>query len=93
MKEINKSQLKQCNFIKSPEAISQGEQREGNRSLHLNMLLSHKRKSKVRIIFNTAEGYREISTSIWGTTEKLILLNEGSSIPVESVTSIKMEDI
>jgi hypothetical protein len=90
-KEINRTQLKQCNFIKSPFSFKNSEQREINRHLHLNMLLSSKDKGKVRIVFNTADGYREISTSIWGTTKKLILLNEGAAIPVESVTSIRLE--
>jgi hypothetical protein len=90
-KEINKTQLKQCNFIKSPLCLNENEQRHSNRDLHLNMLLSNKGKSKVRIVFNTADGYREISTSVWGKTEKLILLNEGSAIPVESVSSIRLE--
>ena len=43
---------------------------------------------KVRIIFNSQEGVKEVHTTIWATAEKYVLLKKGVFIPIEQIIDV-----
>lgn len=88
---IEKEQLKTCAFAKPNERFTDYEVRERNRSLYLAMLMGNNFSSGARIVFNTAEGYKEVLSTIWATTERYILLKGGNVIPLEAITTIELE--
>lgn len=90
IRKIEKDQLKGCAF-KKPADHDDYELNERNKRLYLAMLMGNNYDSKVRIIFNTIEGYREIFTTVWATTEKFILLKGGSYIPLEAIAKVELE--
>jgi len=55
------------------------------------MLMGNNFHSKVKIIFNTLEGYKEVFTTVWATTEKFILLKGGLFIPIDSIAHVEIE--
>lgn len=91
VKTIEKEQLKYCAFRKPVYKHSDFEIRERNRRLYLAMLMGNNFHSKVKIIFNTLEGYKEVLTTVWATTEKFILLKGGLFIPIESIAHVEIE--
>lgn len=91
IRKVDKDQLKECAFEKPVVAHSDYELAERNRRLYLAMLMGNNFESKVKIVFNTAEGYCEIQTVIWATTEKYVLLKGGSCIPLEAISKVEMD--
>ncbi len=83
--------MKECQFRKPVYHFTDYELRERNRRLYLAMLMGNNFHSKVRVIFNTVEGYKEIFTTIWATTEKFILLKGGTFIPLEAIAYVELD--
>lgn len=52
------------------------------------MLLGNIYKGKVKIIFGDLEGIKQVETTIWGVTERRILLKRGIQIPLHRVYKI-----
>jgi hypothetical protein len=89
---IEKERLKQCTFRKPNYRYTDFEIRERNQRLYLAMLLGNNYSSEARIVFNTLEGYKQILSTIWATTEKFILLKGGNTIPLEAIAEVELED-
>lgn len=83
--------MKECQFRKPVYHFTDYELRERNRRLYLAMLMGNNFHSKVRVIFNTVEGYKEVFTTIWATTEKFILLKGGNFIPLEAIAHVELD--
>ncbi len=92
-KKIEKEQLRECAFRKPSERSTEHEMRERNRRLYLAMLMGNNFESKAKIVFNTLEGYKEVFTTVWATTEKFILLKGGIHIPIEAIAHVEVEHI
>lgn len=92
VKRIEKEQLKDCAFAKPVYHFTDFELRERNRRIYLAMLMGNNFQSKVKIVFNTLEGYKEIFTTVWATTEKFILLSGGTPIPLEAIAYVEMDN-
>ena len=91
IQKISREQLKECAFVKPVYNNTEYELRERNRRLYLAMLMGNNFESKVKIVFNTLEGYCEIFTTVWATTEKFILLKGGNYIPLEAIAHVELE--
>ncbi|MCX6199374.1 MAG: hypothetical protein NTY88_09160 [Bacteroidetes bacterium] len=91
--KIEKEQLKECAFRKPINRSTEHELRERNRRLYLAMLMGNNFESKAKIIFNTLEGYKEVFTTVWATTEKFILLKGGTHIPIEAIAHVELENV
>jgi len=90
-KIISKAELSEVRFKNTPGHFSTEELRASQSKLHLSILLPDYAESIVKIVFNTVDGYKEVKTSIWGATEKYILLTGGNFIPVEAVASVSLD--
>lgn len=91
VKKIEKEQLRDCAFRKPVYHFTDYELRERNRRLYLAMLMGNNFQSKVKIVFNTLEGYREVFSTVWATTEQFILLKGGTHIPLEAIAYVDIE--
>ena len=92
IQKIEKEQLKECAFKKPAYESSEHDLSERNKNLYLAMLMGNNYESKVKIVFNTLDGYREILTTVWATTEKFILLKGGSHIPLEAIALVELDN-
>jgi hypothetical protein len=52
------------------------------------LLLGNNFKNKVKIIFEDKEGPKELQTTIWGVTDKRVILKEGHVIPIHRIHKI-----
>lgn len=91
IQKIEKEQLKECSFRKTVYQPTDHDLRERNRRLYLAMLMGNNFQSKVKIVFNTLEGYKEVFTTVWATTEKFILLKGGNFIPIEAISHVELD--
>ncbi len=88
---IEKERLGHCTFKKPYQRFTDFEIRERNQRLFLAMLLGNNYRSQAKITFNTLEGYKEIFSTIWATTEKFILLKGGTVIPLEAISDVELQ--
>ena len=51
--------------------------------------LGNEFKSKATITFNTSEGHKKVSTTVWSVTEKYIQLKNNIHIPIKAVVDIQ----
>ena len=91
IKKVSVAQLRFVTFCNSVGGFTNNEQRENNRNLQLSILMANQAGSNIKIVFNTVNGYCELSAAIWGTTEKHILVKGGSFIPVEAVAYVYLD--
>lgn len=89
-KRIRPEELSQCIFQKPPRLFTEYETSKRNQHLYLAMLLGNHRHHEMRIIFNTIDGYREVSSQVWATTEKSVLLQGGVAIPEEAIVAVEL---
>jgi uncharacterized protein (UPF0248 family) len=52
--------------------------------------LGNTEHAKVRILFQDADGLKQIETTIWGSTDKRIILKSGMVIPIHRIQEVKI---
>lgn len=45
---------------------------------------------KIKIIFEDTEGVKQVETTIWGVTDKRIILKQGVVIPIHRIHEVKI---
>jgi uncharacterized protein (UPF0248 family) len=53
------------------------------------MLLGNNHKHKVKIVFEDDECVKEVETTVWGFTDKRVLLKRGLVIPIHRIHEIR----
>ncbi len=91
IRKIQRYELKNCTFSKMRDKLSGNQLSLQNRHAHLSMLLKEGDESQVKIVFNTSDGYREVISSIWGSTEKYLFLHGGDFVPLDSVAEVTLK--
>jgi len=81
--------LRNVVFQNSAGCFTDGEVRNQNQKLHFSILLANQSGAEIKIVFNTTLGYRELNAAVWGATEKFILLQGGTFLPLECVAYIE----
>ena len=86
---IEKENVSQLTFPKSDVIFSEVKQEERERRIVRAMKLGNNKKHKVKIIFEDLEGLKRVETTVWGVTEKNIILKQGTLIPIPRIHEIK----
>ena len=71
--------------LNSEEAIK-ARKEELNKAMKLGNL----EHGKIRIVFEDTEGMKQVETTIWGVTDKRIILKQGLVIPIHRIHEIKI---
>jgi hypothetical protein len=87
---IEKEQIPKLHFSNSKPQVKPIEQRRIKNLLYMGMLLGNSYRQKVKIIFEVQEGTQQVETTIWATTENNVVLKGGTSIPISSITDLKL---
>lgn len=45
--------------------------------------------NKIKIIFEDAEGLKQVETTVWGVTDSLVILKQGIMIPIRRIYEIR----
>ena len=85
---INKENIATLLFPKEDVLLTFEEKKERLQKIERAMHLGNN-KIKVQIIFQDSEGKKVVDTSIWGITEKNIILKGTTIIPIRSIYEIK----
>ena len=52
--------------------------------------LGNAEKGKTKIVFEDSEGMKQVETTIWGVTDKRIILKQGVVIPIHRIHEVKL---
>ena len=86
---VEKENVSQMSFPKSDVLLSENKQNERKSRVVRAMKLGNNKKFKVKIIFEDVESLKKVETTIWGVTEKNIILKQGTLIPIHRIHEIK----
>ncbi len=57
-------------------------------SLERAMKLGNLEHNKIKIIFEDSEGVKQVETTVWGVTDKRVILKQGVVIPINRVHEV-----
>ncbi|MGZ3884540.1 MAG: hypothetical protein ACXVPQ_04035 [Bacteroidia bacterium] len=73
------------------EVLSDKEKiRERSAELNRALTLGNLEHSKIKIYFEDQESLKMVETTVWGVTDKRVILKQGAVIPIHRVHSIRI---
>ncbi len=85
---IQKEQIKYLKFPKKDVLDKKKDQIDRFLELQRALSLGNLEHHKVRIIFVDDSGFKKVETTIWGITDKEVILKQSTIIPLERIISI-----
>jgi len=86
--KIEKEQIKFLTFPKEEVLNKKNEQTNRFLALQRGMYLGNLEREKVKIVFVDDAGLKKVETTIWGVTDKSVILKESTVIPLERIMAI-----
>lgn len=86
---VAKEKVSKLIFPTSDVILSEEKQSERKTRIVRAMKLGNNKKFKVKIIFEDTESLKKVETTVWGVTEKNIILKQGTLIPIQRIHEIK----
>lgn len=60
------------------------------RDLQRAMTLGNLEHAKIKVVFEDNEGLKQVETTVWGVTDKRIILKQGVVIPIHRIHEVKI---
>ncbi|MCB0409276.1 MAG: hypothetical protein KDD29_03595 [Flavobacteriales bacterium] len=86
---VAKEDISQLTFPKEEVLSTKEEQKELKDKIERGLKLGNAFKGKVKILFEDSEGLKTVETTIWGVTDKNILLKQTTILPIRRIHDIK----
>jgi hypothetical protein len=61
-----------------------------NTNLDRALKLGNLEHNKIKIIFEDSHGLKQVETTIWGVTDKRVILKQGVLIPISRIHEVKL---
>lgn len=90
-KSVQVVEKEQIQFLKFPkEDVLDRESDQINRSLELKraLTLGNLEREKVKIYFVDNSGLKKVETTVWGITDKAVILKKSTIIPLARIVAI-----
>ncbi|WP_162897275.1 hypothetical protein [Aquimarina sp. BL5] len=88
IQSIEKEQIKHLHFPHKEVLSDKRSKRDRYRKLVRGLSLGNLEHLKVKIVFADDEGAKKVETTIWGITDKSVILKQSTIIPVERIISV-----
>jgi len=86
---IEKEDIIDFSFPKGDVLDSNEKRLEREDRIKRGMRLGNNMKRKVKIIFEDTEGLKKVETTIWGFTDKNVILKKTTIIPIRRIHEVK----
>ena len=87
---IEKEKITGLKFPEKDVLVSQEAVKIRMADLEKALKLGNLEHGKIRIIFEDAESIMEVDTTIWGVTDKRVILKQGVVIPIHRIHAVKV---
>ncbi|MCB0401574.1 MAG: hypothetical protein KDD41_05785 [Flavobacteriales bacterium] len=84
-----KENISELKFPKNDVLLNESDRIERQKRVSRAMTLGNTSKSKVKIVFEDAEGIKTVETTIWGVTDNNVILKRTTIIPINRIHQIK----
>jgi len=88
METINKEDIKFLKFPKKEVLGSKEQQKMRRFRLRRALSLGNLEHEKVGILFQDNKGIKKVETTVWGITDKSVILKQSTIIPLERILKI-----
>lgn len=85
---IEKENIAGLKFPEEDVLISKDDIKIRSANLERAMKLGNLEHNKIKIIFEDTSGLKEVITTVWGVTDKRVILKQGIVIPIHRVYEI-----
>lgn len=86
---IEKEEIVEFSFPKEDVLDTEEQKEEREARIKRGMRLGNSMKRKVKIIFEDVEGMKKVETTIWGFTDKNVILKKTTIIPIRRIHEVK----
>jgi hypothetical protein len=86
---IDKEAVAGLHFPKQDVLNSKEAVRERETELHRALTLGNLERTKIKIYFEDDAGLKVVDTTVWGLTDKRVILKQGLVIPIHRVHRLK----
>jgi hypothetical protein len=86
---IEKESIVEFSFPKGDVLDTDEQKVEREARIKRGMRLGNSMKRKVKIIFEDVEGMKKVETTIWGFTDKNVILKKTTIIPIRRIHEVK----
>lgn len=86
---IEKENIRGLKFPDNDVLLSTDEIKMRNSDLERAMKLGNLEHNKIKIVFEDSEGMKQVETTVWGVTDKRVILKQGILIPIHRIHEIK----
>lgn len=86
---VEKEEIVEFSFPKGDVLDTEEKREERQARIQRGMRLGNSMKRKVKIIFEDNEGLKKVETTIWGFTDKNVILKKTTIIPIRCIHEVK----
>ncbi len=87
---VEKEVIRSLHFPKDDVLFSKEDRLIRDNDLKHAISLGNLEHQKVKILFQDIEGIKQVETTIWGVTDREIILKQGAIIPIARIVSINL---
>jgi len=88
--KIIKEEIRFLHFPEEDVLFSMEDKQTRNQNLKHAISLGNLEHEKIKIIFQDIEGVKEAETTIWGITDRDVILKQGTIIPIHRIVQINL---
>lgn len=85
---IEKESISALKFVNHEVLVDKDAIHHRKNELERATMIGNAHHGKIKLIFETMEGLKEVETTIWSTTEKYITLKGNVNIPVNAIKEV-----
>ena len=87
---IEKENISGLKFPESDVLTSTDDQKMRAANLDKALKLGNLEHGKIKIIFEDSEGMKQVDTTVWGVTDKRVILKQGAVVPIHRIHEVKV---
>ena len=87
---IEKENISGLKFPEDEVLLSKDDIKIRTMNLERALALGNLEHNKIKIVFEDAEGIKQVETTVWAVTDKRIILKQGVVIPIHRILDVKV---
>jgi len=87
---IEKENISGLKFPEVDVLKTEAEIKNRESELERALKLGNMEHNKIKIIFEDSEGIKQVNTTVWGVTDKRVILKQGVVIPVHRILEVNV---
>ena len=86
---IEKENIRDLKFPENDVLLSKDAVKIRNSNLERALKLGNLEHNKIKIVFEDSDGVKQVETTVWGVTDKRVILKQGVLIPIHRIHEIR----